>query len=412
MGSGEDKTMGNQISCAGNKGPKVSCDCHVTLELKGGGGISLTVNSKVAPLYGSEIEELCRGILSHYRIENAVMTVEDYGAFNYVIAARVEACIRNLMEADTAYLPDLIPENSYGSSRKKMRFSRLYIPGNSPKMMINAGIYGSHGVILDLEDSVAPDKKDEARLLVRNALRQVDFYGAERMVRINQLPRGLADLDEIVPHNVHVVLLPKCESKEELAQVNARIRAIRERKKVGGEVYLMPIIESALGIINAFEIASSENVVAVALGLEDYCADLGVKRTVAGTESLYAKSALVNACKAAGVQPIDSVFSDFQDMEALNAIVQQAKNMGFEGIGCIHPNQVGPVNHGFAPCLEEIAKAREIVRCYEQAREKGLGVVSLGPKMIDAPVVERAIQVIDRAVALGKLSQNWRSDGE
>ncbi|MGB9082657.1 MAG: aldolase/citrate lyase family protein [Desulfuromonadaceae bacterium] len=405
--------MFNKLVSAGNKGKGVSCDCHVSLELLETGGIKLSLDSKVGSLYGDRIESLCRDMLRHFGIEHATIMVEDSGAYDFVISARVEACVRQLARVDKAYLPELIPENMYASRPDKMRFSRLYIPGNSPKMMINGGIYGAHGIILDLEDAVAPQKKDEARLLVRNALRHVDFYGAERMVRINQLPRGLEDLEEIVPHNVHVILLPKCESKEQILEVNEKIQAIQRQYGLDGEIYLMPIIESALGVIKAYEIATAaDNVVAVALGLEDYCADLGVPRTAEGAESLYAKSHVVNACRAAGVQAIDSVFSDFQDEEGLRRTVLHSKSLGYEGIGCIHPNQIKPVHESFAPLDAEIGKAKEIALVFERAEKQGLGVVSLGSKMIDPPVVKRAVQLIDRAIALGKIPRNWRPEGE
>lgn len=405
--------MENKQVFAGNKGPKVKNDCYVSLELAETGGIKLQINSKVGAYYGGDIEKLCRDVLHHFGIENASVTVEDTGAYDFVIAARIEACVRQLKKVEKAYLPEFIPENKYASSAERMRFSRLYIPGNTPAMMINAGIYGAHGIILDLEDAVAPPKKDEARLLVRNALRQVNFYGAERMVRINQLPRGLDDLEEIIPHNVHVVLLPKCESKEQVQEVNKKIQSIQKNKKLKGEIYMMPIIESALGVIRAYEIASAaNNVVAVAIGLEDYSADLGVQRTKEGFESQYARSYLVNACRAAGVQAIDSAFSDFQDEEALRKTVLKLKSLGFEGIGCIHPNQIKPVHESFAPQAEEIAKAKAIVRVFEKAKENGLGVVALGSKMIDAPVVKRAVLSIDRAIALGKLSEDWRTQDE
>lgn len=398
---------------AGNTGKDVRCDCYVSMERRTAGGVDLQIDSKVGSLYGASIEALCREVLAHFDLGDVAVRVEDSGAFDFVIAARMEACIRQLIQTDKAYLPEMLPANRYASSADRMRFSRLYIPGNSPKMMINAGIYGAHGVIFDLEDAVAPQKKDEARLLVRNALRQVDLYGAERMVRINQLPRGLDDLEEIIPHNVHVVLLPKCESRDQIVQVNRKIQSIQSRRNLENAVYLMPIIESALGVINAYEIATAaDNVVAVALGLEDYCADLGVKRTTEGAESLYAKTHVVNACRAAGVQAIDSVFSDFQDEEGLRQTVMKSKSLGFEGIGCIHPNQIRPVHESFAPLAAEIARAKEIVVVFERATEQGLGVVSIGSKMIDPPVVQRAVQLIDRAIALGKLSRNWRSEGE
>ena len=170
----------------------------------------------------------------------------------------------------------------------------------------------------------------------------------------------------------------------------------------------MPIIESALGIENSFEIArASENVVALAIGLEDYTADLGVTRTIEGKESFYARTRLVVAAKAAGIQPIDSVFSDVGDMEALRQNVLVSKSLGFEGMGCIHPRQIPVIKHGFAPDQTEIEKSKKIVLAFESAKLKGLGVVALGSKMIDPPVVARAQKIIDLAVRLNLISGDW-----
>jgi citrate lyase subunit beta/citryl-CoA lyase len=277
--------------------------------------------------------------------------------------------------------------------------------------MINAGIHKPDGIILDLEDAVAPDKKEEAAYLVRNALRAVDFYGAERMVRINQVPRGLDDLDFIVPHNVNLILIPKCETAGQIHQVNERIAIIRKQTKTKGNIWLMPIIESALGVIRAYDIATAaENVVSMAIGLEDYTADICTRRTAEGTESFYARSAVVNACRAAGIQPIDSVFSDVADMEGLKNNVLRSKALGFDGMGCIHPRQIRVIHEYFAPEAAEIERAKKIVNAFIEANEKGLGVVSLGTKMIDPPVVKRAQRTIDLAVSMGKLSKNWREE--
>jgi citrate lyase subunit beta/citryl-CoA lyase len=247
--------------------------------------------------------------------------------------------------------------------------------------------------------------------LVRNALRQVNFYGAERMVRINQVPRGLEDLDYIVPHNVHVILIPKCESGDQVAQVDERTKEILEKKDISKPVYLMPIVESALGAIKSYEIASaSESVVALAVGLEDYTADIGAQRTLEGRESFWMRSQVVNGARAAGVQPIDTVFSDVGDMEGLRQSVLEAKSLGFDGKGCIHPRQIAVVNEAFAPSETEITKAKRIVVAFEDAQAKGLSVVSLGSKMIDPPVVKRALKTMELAIATGKLAENWREE--
>ena len=205
---------------------------------------------------------------------------------------------------------------------------------------------------------MAPAEKDAARCLVRNALRAVDFYGAERMVRINQGERGLADLDWVVPHNLHLVLIPKVETPEQVTAVDRRIAAIRQQHGLDNPVYLIPIIESALGAWRAFEIAAaSANVVGLSIGLEDYTADIGAQRTLAGTESFWARAQVLNGARAAGVQPIDTVFSDVTDMDGLRDSVLEAKSLGFVGKGCIHPRQIPVVHETFAPDAAEIDNA-------------------------------------------------------
>jgi citrate lyase subunit beta/citryl-CoA lyase len=392
----------------GNAGPKVRSDVEVTLEIRDSGGVELSLRSKVKSMYGKAIEMQCRELLKFFGVENAIMSVTDSGALPFVIAARVEAAVRKLTGTEAAFLPGMIPENSYHSARERFRFSRLYLPGNNPGMFLNAGLHSPDGIILDLEDSVAPDRKDEARILVRNALRVVNFYGAERMVRINQGERGLTDLESVIPHNVHLVLIPKCEDADALRMVDGTIASIKKREGQNDTVLLMPIIESAKGVERAYEIATaSPNVVAIAIGLEDYTADLGVQRTKEGSESLYARNRIVVAARAAGIQAIDSVFSDVGDMDGLFSNVLSSKAMGFEGMGCIHPRQIAVIRKGFSPTPEEIDRARKIVIAYRDALSRGLGVVALGSKMIDPPVVARAQKTIDLAVRLEIIPQDW-----
>lgn len=368
------------------------------LQLLEKGGISIRLQSKVERMFGDQIRQQALEVLDSLGVSHALLEIEDSGALPFVIAARIEAAVKQLQDTDRSWIPPLIEQNRYETGRERFRFSRLYLPGNSPSMMLNAGIHQPDGIILDLEDSVAPDRKAEARLLVRNALCQVDFYGAERMVRINQLPAGLKDLDEVVPFQLHLVLLPKCEHGSQVVEVAEHIRAILKAFKQEREIYLMPIIESCLGVENAFEIAgASETVVAMAIGLEDYTADLGVRRSESGEESLYARTRLVNACKAAGIQPIDSVYSDVANMEGLRKNVCSSRSLGFEGMGCIHPRQVPVIQEVFTPTEEEIEKASLIVQAYEEAEAQGAGVVALGSKMIDPPVVKRAQKTLELA---------------
>ncbi len=391
----------------GNAGLKVRSDCQMNLTLRQRGGISIDLKSKVKTLYGKSIKDLCLEVLSFYSIRNADLVIDDSGALPFVLAARLESAIRKLTGNDSEFLPPMSPDNLYSTTAARTRFSRLYLPGNNPGLMINAGLHSANGIILDLEDSVAPDKKDEARILVRNALRQIDFRGAERMVRINQGETGFEDLRSVIPQNVNLVLIPKCESADQVRQTDEWISEIRKKNKIRNKVYLMPIVESALGVENSFSIASAcSNVVAAAIGLEDFTADLGVQRTFEGSESLYARSRLVVAAKAAHVQPIDSVFSDVGDIEGLKQTVTRSKALGFEGMGCIHPRQIPVINEGYSPDEAEIEKAGKIVHAFEEASEKGLAVVALGTKMIDAPVVERAKRTLKLAEELGLLKSN------
>lgn len=417
---------------AGRRGEDVRSDCWVSFEPRASGGIEIALTSKVASLYGTSIRRQTENLLMVLGVIDARLEIEDAGALPFVIAARVEAAIRRVWslefgvwnEAGTVlpgnsqlptpnpklptFLPPLKPCCLYGTSRDRLRRSRLYLPGNEPKFFLNAGLHKPDGVILDLEDSVAPSEKDAARILVRNALRTVDFGGAERMVRINQGELGLLDLEWIVPHNVHIVLIPKVETAEQVRVVELKIDKCKlQIAKVDSNssicdsqssILLMPIIESALGGINAYQIATaSPNVVALAIGLEDYTADIGAQRTLEGRESFWLRSQVVNAARAAGVQPIDSVFSDVGDMDGLRQSVLEAKALGFDGKGCIHPRQIPVVHQAFAADPGEVARAQKIVAAFEKANAQGLGVVSLGSKMIDPPVVKRALRMLKMA---------------
>ena len=395
---------------AGNAGPGIKSDCRVVFTPRDSGGRVIDLKSKVEAYYGNSIRKLADNMLDLFGIEHGELQIEDSGALEFVLAARIEAAVKAVLETDKEFLPQMREENKTATERNRFRFSRLYLPGNTPKLMINAGIHKPDGLILDLEDAVSPDKKFEARFLVRNALRTLHFYGAERMVRINQGERGLEDLKYIIPHYPNLILVPKCENVEDILNVNQVIDGLKEEFGVDIPVWLMPIVESAKGVMEAYNIArAADNVVAMAIGLEDYTADLGVRRTREGTESFFARSMVVNACKAAGIQPIDSVFSDVSDMEGLAENVRTSKSLGFEGMGCIHPRQIKVIHENFAPVEAEIEKAKKIYLAFKEARKKGLGVVSLGTKMIDAPVVKRAVTTIELAVITGKLDKDWEN---
>lgn len=374
--------------------------------------VAFELSSKVDVLFGKSILLQAEAVCRDLGITSGKFLLEDYGALPFVISARMEAVIKSAHPDITAEsLPPMKPHCKIKSTRDRFRRSRLYIPGNQPKLMLNAGIHKPDGIILDLEDAVAPPEKESARFIVRNALRTLDFFAAERMVRINQGEMGITDLEYIVPHNVHLILVPKVECGEQLKAVDKKINRVMKACGRKEPVYIMPIVESAKGVMHALEIAeASPNNVALTIGLEDYTADIGTIRTDEGRESFFARNTIINAARAAGLQAIDTVSVDIGDEEALRSSAREAKALGFDGKGCIHPRQIQSIHEEFAPTVDEIEKAKKIVLAFDDARKQGLGVVSLGSKMIDAPVVRKAGQTIELAIASGLVSKKWKED--
>jgi citrate lyase subunit beta / citryl-CoA lyase len=387
---------------AGHWGKEIRSDLHVAVEPRDAGGIELGLESRVAPYYGEAILTQARQVLETLDVKNAKVSIHDEGALPYVIAARIETAARRAGVANTNKALAEKVALPAPSAKDRLRRSRLYLPGTEPKYSINAGLHGPDAIILDLEDSVHPAEKDAARILARNTLRAVSFGTCERMVRINQLPLGLEDLAEIIPEAPDLILIPKVEHPGQVTQVDNMIGELKVRHQISRPIWLMPILESGQGIENAAPIAAAtESVVALTIGLEDYTADLGVAKTPEGRESLYARTRLVNAAKAAGVQAIDSVYGDVGDMDGLKRWGENSRALGFEGMGCIHPAQISVIHAAFAPSPAEIEKAQKIVGAFEEAQQRGVGVVSLGSKMIDPPIVQRALKLVARAKAMG-----------
>ncbi len=408
-GAGEAVAV-TRVGEAGQRGARARSDCWVRVEIRDGGGLDLAVRSKVEAMYGEAVRRTCRRVLDALAVRHAAVTVEDQGALDYVLAARVEAAVRRAGAGGGAtFLPDPGPGWEARTARERLRRSRLYLPGGEPRHFVNARLHQPDAIILDLEDAVAPSEKDAARILVRNALRAVDFRPCERMVRINQGDLGLQDVDAVARFNVHAILIPKAESAEQVRAVDARAEAARRAAGLPEPCFLVPIVETALGCFNALAIASaSPNVVALTIGLEDYTADLGVERTAEGRESLWARQTVVNAARAAGVAPSDSVFSDVADLDGLRAAVLEAKALGFEGKGCIHPRQIPVVHAAFAPTPDEIARAQRIVLAFEDATARGIGVVAVGSRMVDPPVVKRALRTLRTSEELALVPPDWR----
>lgn len=284
----------------------------------------------------------------------------------------------------------------------------MFIPGNNPGMMADAHIYGPDSIMLDLEDSVTMAEKDAARLLVHNALKSIDYGKTEMVVRINPLntPYGKKDVEAVVKAGVDVIRMPKTETADEVRELEAEVLKVETELGCPGRTKLMAAIESALGVVNAFDIAkASPRMMGIALGAEDYTANLKTSRTAEGTELQLARQTIVVAARAAGIACFDTVFSNLEDMEGFRREVELVKALGFDGKSIINPRQIEIVNEVFTPSAKDIEKALLVIAAIREARSKGSGVISVNGKMVDRPVVIRAERTIALAVASGILDR-------
>ena len=284
----------------------------------------------------------------------------------------------------------------------------MFVPGNNPGMMADAHIYGPDSIMLDLEDSVTMTEKDTARLLVHNALKSIDYGNTEMVVRINPLntPYGKKDIEAVVKAGVHVIRMPKTETAEEVIEVEREIEKVEREIGCLGRTRIMAAIESTLGIVNAYAIATaSPRMMGIALGAEDYSANLKTQRTPGGDELRLARETIVVAARAAGIDALDTVYSNLNDMETFRKEVEFIKTLGFDGKSIINPRQIEVVNDVFAPKEKEIEKSRTILAAIKEAEKKGSGVIAVNGKMVDRPVVLRAQRTIDLAIASGILNE-------
>ncbi|MBR5634582.1 MAG: citrate (pro-3S)-lyase subunit beta [Prevotella sp.] len=296
---------------------------------------------------------------------------------------------------------------------QRLRRTMMFVPGNNPGMMQDAFIYSPDSIMLDLEDSVTMAEKDAARLLVYNALKTIDYGTTEMVVRINPLntPYGKKDVEAMVKAGVDVIRMPKTETADEVREVEAEILKWEEKLGCVGRTKIMAAIESALGIVNAYPIAvASKRMMGIALGAEDYCANLKTQRTQGdnpnfGLELLLARQTIVVAARAAGIDALDTVYSNLDDMETFRKEVELIKTLGFDGKSIINPRQIEIVNEVFAPKQKDIEKALKIIAAIKEAEKKGSGVIAVNGKMVDRPVVIRAERTINLAIASGVIKK-------
>jgi len=360
-------------------------DCLVSVEPSK--DLEIVIQAKVERVYDEQIENLARKCLENYGVEKAKVTINEKGALDYVIKARLDFAL-------SLFTGKTIKEK--GIKRKvtpkdRARRSRLYVPGNNPRLLINAGVFGSDCIILDLEDSVSLEQKGAARYLVKEALKTLDFGNSEIWVRVNK--EFLEDdLRQVMIGAPHGICLPKSECREDIERAVELIERYEDIYDVK-ETKLMPIIESAKGIVNLEEVASSsDRIVALAFGAEDFTRDIGGEKS--WDKLLFARSRIVVVAKAFGIQALDTVYSDVEDVEGLIEETKRIVKMGFDGKGAIHPEQIGYIHSCFTPTQDEIEYAKRIIEALEDAKRKGSGVVSLDGKMIDKPIVKRAERIL------------------
>ncbi len=291
----------------------------------------------------------------------------------------------------------------------RSRRAILYVPGSDPHKMEKGASSAVDSVALDLEDGVAENRKDDARGLIQKALMNLDFEGAERLVRVNAFATGRteADLQVVLAGRPDGIILPKVE---DAAQVRRLETIVQESEaQIGGakrQISLLVQIENALGLLNLREICQASPLLeALIFGAEDFCASIGATRTAAGTEVLYARSAVVVAAAAFGLQAIDMVQINFKDLVKLEAESKQGADMGFSGKQIIHPAQIAPVQQAYTPTTEEITWAREVVAAARKYQTQGKGAFAFGDLAVDAPLVKQAENLLARARAAGVLSQ-------
>ncbi|MDR2787526.1 MAG: CoA ester lyase [Candidatus Accumulibacter sp.] len=287
----------------------------------------------------------------------------------------------------------------------QLRRTLLFVPGNMPSMLQNVPLFKCDSVIIDLEDAVNHAEKDAARNLVRRFLENWKDRNKEVLVRINPLYTkwGRDDLKAILPERPDAIRFPMCETPELALELDAELAAYERANGLEvGHFGILPSIETVKSVLNAYAIATStKRIFGLAFGAEDYTASMGVARTNSGEDLIHPRMMIVMAAKAAGIQAIDSVFSDVNDMEALKKETELVKRIGYTGKCLVNPRQIDVIHEAFAPKREEIDYALEVVEAIKQARQMGTGVISLKGKMVDAPIVKRAVNTLRVAFAQG-----------
>lgn len=389
-------------------------------------GVEVELTSKVYTQYGKHMEALISETIKEAGYDGVKVTAQDQGAWDYTIKARVLAALQRASQADDSApsagsngatqeskstdtmhaVQSAVQDENELTAKAKERLSRsmMFVPGNTPKMLNSADIYGADSLMFDIEDSVYINEKDAARLLVSEMLKHMKFH-SETVVRINhptQTPFGLADLDVIVPAKPNLIRLPKTEDVSEVELVARKIESVE--KAMGwpaGTINIIVAIESVKGLYNVRDICHAPRVVGIALGAEDYRADLRTGKSKPAVELTLARQTILLAAREAGIRCIDTVFSDVKDKEGFLEEVQYIKSLGFDGKSCIHPSQIELAHSVFTPSAADIEYSVRVLNAYDESVKHNKGVLAVDGKMIDRPIVIRAERTVDKARAAG-----------
>ena len=374
----------------GVAGSEAKGDCLIAAE--SADILQIEIKTKVQALVAQGIQMVVEGVLAQYGSPDLAVTVQDFGSLDYVLAARTETAIRNALSLDAAPLETSVQRSATASDR--LRRSRLYAPGNNPRLLAGIDVHGADCVLLDLEDSVPVSEKASARVLVKHLLAAIAFP-QDVWVRMNSLDAGgELDVREVLHGHPHGLCLPKAESADDVIHLSKLLDEVEAAYGIEpGFTRIMPIIETACGVLRCEEITTADpRIVMVAFGAEDFTRDAGAIRS--NNSLLFARSMIVAAATVAGIQASDTVFADLNDADGLAAETALARELGFDGKGAINPRQLTTIHRAFSPTEDELAYAARVVEAADAAEREGSGALALDGKMVDKPVLERAKRVL------------------
>lgn len=378
------------MATGGVAGSDAKGDCLIAVEPAD--ALQIEIVTKAQELVARGIETVVKNVLAQWGSPNLAVTVHDFGSLDYVLAARTEAAVRAALSLEAVPLELSLQRSATAADRP--RRSRLYAPGNNPRLLAGIDVHGADCVLLDLEDSVPPSEKKAARILVKHLLAAIPFP-RDVWVRINGLDsEGELDVREVLYGRPHGLCLPKAESAADVIELSKLLDEVEDAYGIEpGFTRIMPIIETARGVLRSEEICAADpRIVMVAFGAEDFTRDVGAIRSRASL--LFARSMIVAAATVAGIQASDTVFADLNDKEGMDKETALARELGFDGKGAINPRQLAPIHGAFSPTEDELAYARRVIEAAQAAERAGSGAVALEGKMIDKPVLERAKRIL------------------